>query len=173
MNASQLLPWSRRKSERRQSKEGSSDNDGVVALQTGVNRAFDAFWRDFGFPTFAGWDLGQLSGRELRVDVREADKEVEVTAELPGMEEGDVDVSLAGGVLTIRGQTQAERESEDEGYLIRERRVGVVERVVPLPDGLDLDAAQAKLQNGLLEIRIPKLASAQKVGARQIPVRRG
>jgi HSP20 family molecular chaperone IbpA len=49
----------------------------------------------------------------------------------------------------------------------------MVERVVPLPDGLDLDAAQAKLQNGLLEIHIPKLASAQRAGARQIPVRRG
>jgi HSP20 family protein len=173
MNPSKLLPWSHRKGERGQRKEGNGDSDGVNALQTGVNRAFDVFFRDFGFPALSGWDLGQLNGRDLRVDVQEADKEVKVTAELPGMEEGNVDVSLAGGLLTLRGQAETERENEDDGYLIRERRVGVVERVVPLPDGLDLDAAQAKLQNGLLEVVIPKLPSAQKAGARQIPVRRG
>ena len=87
------------------------------------------------------------------------------------MDEGDVELDLAEGMLTIRARKEAERTAEEKGYLVRERSVGAVERLVPLPAGLDLDAAQAALKNGVLTITIPKIAEAQGA-VRQISVKR-
>lgn len=95
------------------------------------------------------------------VDMRDTGKAVEVTAELPGMEDADVDVSVAEGALTIRGEKKSEREREGKGYVLRERSYGEIERVVPLPEGLDLDAAVASFKNGVLTVTIPKTAEAQ------------
>jgi HSP20 family protein len=169
MNPSSLLPWNRNKVGRRSRR---NEDDGFFALQTGVNRAFDAFWRGFNAPVFASWDQDLSESPALNVDLKDTEREVVVTAELPGMEEDDVEVSLAGGVLTIRAEKETERESDNGGYIIRERSVGAIERAVPLPDGLDLDTAQATLTNGLLTIRIPKQAAA-KGSAKRVTVQRG
>ena len=119
---------------------------------------------------------GGDAGRDLmpRVDVRETDNEVEIVAELPGMEEGDVDVSIAEGMLTIRGEKRSEREEREEGngYILRERSFGRIERLVPLPEGLDLDSAEATFKNGVLTVRIAKTAEAQRA-AKRIQVQRG
>jgi HSP20 family protein len=116
------------------------------------------------------WNGGGVSAVVPQVDVRETDKEIEVVAELPGMDEADVDVSASQGMLTIRGEKKSERE-EDEGYVLRERSFGRVERIVPLPDGLDIDSAEAKFRNGVLTVRIPKTADAQRA-AKRISVQR-
>jgi HSP20 family protein len=165
MRITDLVPWSGKGS-----RNGSGRREGsnsLMALQSDMNRVFEDFWSAFGPPA-----LG-LSERESlpRVDVRESDKEVEVVAELPGMDEADIDVSLAEGVLTIRGEKKAEQEKEEKGYVLRERRFGLVERTVPLPDGLDVDAAQAKFKNGVLTVAIPKTAQARS-DVKRIAVKR-
>ena len=103
------------------------------------------------------------------MDVSETDKAVEIKAELPGLEPDDVEVSIADGAVAIRGQKKAEREAKEKDYVLRERSFGVIERTVPLPDGLDTDAAEASFKNGVLTLTIPKTAESQ-AASRRIPV---
>jgi HSP20 family protein len=170
MNASSLLPWKRARSNAALRRDGDGES-GVLTLQQDINRLFDTFWRGIGMPMPAAWNVVTTEGLP-RVDVRETDKEVVVAAELPGMDENDVEISVAGGLLTIRGETELERETGNENYVQRERSVGVVERVVPLPDGLELDSARATMKNGLLTVKIPRAAAASPAGAKQIAIER-
>jgi HSP20 family protein len=143
-----------------------SDDDPVQALQKDINRAFDDFLRMFPVP-FSGWpSLGwpatlMENADGVQVDLVETDKEVRVTAELPGMEEGDIDVRVSDGMLTISGEKKLDRETDEKGYTLRERRFGRVERVLPLPEGVDADAAQAAFRSGVLTVTIPKTSQAQ------------
>ncbi len=93
--------------------------------------------------------------------MRESEGEVEVVAELPGMDESDVDVSVDEGALVIRGERKAEQDREERGYTVRERSYGRVERVVPLPDGFDPDSARATFKNGVLTVKLAKTPAAE------------
>ena len=95
-----------------------------------------------------------------------------MVAELPGMDEADVEVSVAEGMLTIRGEKKSERDEEEKGYVLRERSFGRIERVVPLPAGLDLDSAKATFKNGVLTVTIARTAEAQ-AAVKHIAVQRG
>lgn len=177
MNIRDLIPWSQSRREpwsqsRRQvAVRRENEDDPVQALQQNIDRVFEDFWRTFNLPMLGDWDGGAASAVVPRVDVRETDEEVEVVAELPGMEEADVDVSVSQGMLTISGEKRSEREEEDDGYVLRERSFGRVERIVPLPEGLDVDSAQATFRNGVLTVRIPKTAETQRA-AKRISVQR-
>jgi len=167
MRVKDIIPWRRR--------EGSVQREGanaVHALQADVDRAFGEFWRSFGLPMPRGWGGDADLDTFLRLDVRETPKEVEVLAELPGMDDKDVDISVAEGTLTISGEKKAERTKEEKDYVLRERSFGHIERVVPLPDGLDIDAANATFKNGVLTVRIPKTAEAQSE-VKHVRVQRG
>ncbi len=171
MSLRNLIPWSRSGSGRElASREQSSDP--VLALRSDIDRVFENFWHLMNLPMQASWEGASANARSFSVDVHESDNQLEVVAELPGMEEGDVDVSLADGMLTIRGERTAEQKKEEKGYVLRERRVGRVERVVPLPPDLDLDAAKAMFKNGVLTVTIPRMANAS-AGAKRIQVQRG
>jgi HSP20 family protein len=152
-------------------REGGGDPLG--ALQSEINRVFDSFWRGFDLPMLGGGGAADLGNENLpRVDVRDTGQAIEVVAELPGMEPGDIEVSFSDGALTIRGEKRSEREDQDRDYVIRECSYGAIERTVPLPDGIDFDAAQASFRNGVLTITIPKTADAQ-AAVRRIQVQRG
>lgn len=168
MHIKDLMPWSWGK---RNVPAQREDTDPIRNLQSGINRAFEDFWRGFDLPMTGQWD-GGLPLDLPRVDVRESDKEIEVVAELPGMDDADVDVSVAEGALTIRGEKKSEREKEEKGYVLRERSSGRIERVVPLPQELDVDSAKASFKNGVLTVTIPKTAEA-RAALKRIPVRRG
>jgi HSP20 family protein len=167
MNIRELIPWNR---SRQAVSERRSDPDPVGALRSDINRAFEDFWRWFDVPMTGAPDNDESDTAQPRIDVRETDKAIEVVAELPGLDEGDVDVSICSGALTIRAEKESERETKDQDYLLRERSVGLIERMVPLPDGLDLDAAEASFRNGVLTVTIPKTAEGQ-ASTKRIPVR--
>ncbi|MCC7364098.1 MAG: Hsp20/alpha crystallin family protein [Dehalococcoidia bacterium] len=93
-----------------------------------------------------------------RCDVEETDAEVIVHAELPGVEAKDMEVSIAGSQLTIRGEKQTQRSEENEGRTYQERFFGSFERSIPLPPGVDADNIAANLKDGVLEVRIPRVA---------------
>jgi HSP20 family protein len=171
MNIRDLIPWSRGGREVQVRREGAPEP--MLALQSDIDRVFEGFWRRFGPPIPELWEDGEGAESSLmpRVDVRETDNEVDVVAELPGMDEAGIDVSLAPGMLTIRGEKRSERDEEKEGYVLRERSFGRVERVVPLPDGLDLDSAKATSKNGVLTVTITKTPEAQ-AAVKRIPVQR-
>jgi HSP20 family protein len=171
MNIRDLIPWSRGGHEVQVRREGGQEP--ALALPSDIDRMFDDFWRRFSLPIPGIWEGGDgpESGLVPRVDVHETDQEVEVVAELPGMNEADIDVSVAPGMLTIRGEKRSERDEEKEGYVLRERSFGRVERVVPLPDGLDLDSPKAVFKDGVLTVTIAKTPEARQA-VRRIAVQR-
>jgi HSP20 family protein len=106
------------------------------------------------------------------VDVAETDKAYEITAELPGLEEKNIEVKLANGVLFIKGEKQEEKEEKQKDYYRRERSFGSFERSFHVPEGVDTDKVAATFKNGILLVTLPKSAEAQKQ-AKKIEVKGG
>lgn len=94
------------------------------------------------------------------MNVAETDKEIEVTAELPGLRESDVQVNVDNDILTVKGEKKAEKEEKDRNYHMVERTYGSFSRSLRLPSGLDADQIEATLSNGVLKVVIPKPASS-------------
>lgn len=133
-----------------------------------------------GFDTFGKMD--QLAGYSPMVDTHwgcylprietsETDKEVKITAEVPGIDENHLDVSVRGDTITIKGQKGDASEQKDEGKRIAERRVGAFERTMKLPYQVDSAKAEAVLKNGVLTVTVPKLPGQQAEG-KKIAIRR-
>ena len=127
-----------------------------MSLQREIDRLFEDFSR--GFPTIAGNGATALMPS---MDVTETDKEIEITAELPGLEEKDVQVNIADNILTIRGEKKAEKEQKDKNYRMVERSYGAFERTLELPEGVNADAIKANISKGLLKVTVPKPALTQ------------
>jgi HSP20 family protein len=127
-----------------------------VSLQREVDRLFEDFSR--GFPTLSGNSANALMPN---MDVTETEKEIEITAELPGLEEKDVQVNVADNLLTIRGEKKAEKEEKDKNYRLVERSYGSFERTLELPEGVNADAIKADISKGVLKVTVPKPAPAQ------------
>ncbi|HET7382099.1 MAG TPA: Hsp20/alpha crystallin family protein [Pseudolabrys sp.] len=127
-----------------------------MSLQREIDRLFEDFSR--GFPAIAGNGAIALMPS---MDVTETDKEIEITAELPGLEEKDVQINIADNILTIRGEKKAEKEQKDKNYRLVERSYGSFERTLELPEGVNADAIKANISKGLLKVTVPKPAPAQ------------
>jgi HSP20 family protein len=95
------------------------------------------------------------------MDVSETDKEIEITTELPGLEEKDIQLNMAHNVLTIRGEKKNEREEKEKDYHLVERSYGSFVRSVQLPDGVNADNIKAVMSKGVLKVTVPKPAPAQ------------
>jgi len=127
--------------------------DPFYTLHREMNRLFDDVFRGFGPLGRVGSPLmeGQLGWP--RIELSETDKAVTVSAELPGLSEKDVQVEIANGILSIRGEKKAERS--DESKFVSERYYGSFERQIPL-EGVEEDKAQADFKNGVLTVTLPK-----------------
>ena len=95
------------------------------------------------------------------MDVMETDKEIEISAELPGLEEKDVQVNVADNLLTIRGEKKAEKEQKAKNHRLVERSYGMFERTLELPDGVNAEAIKASISKGVLKVTVPKPVPAQ------------
>jgi HSP20 family protein len=104
------------------------------------------------------------------VDVTETDKAYEILAEMPGMDEKNVEVNFANGVLTIKGEKQEEKEEKKKDYYLRERNFGSFQRAFQVPEGVDADKIEAIFQKGVLTVSLPKSAEVQKT-AKKIEVK--
>jgi len=131
------------------------------SLQREMNRMFDDLSRGFDLPSVGGKSFGTFSPS---VDVREDEKEVIVKAELPGMDERDIDVSLTGDGLTIKGEKKDEKEEKGKGYWHRETSYGAFHRIIPLPEGLNMEKVDARFKNGVLTVTLPRLKEAKEKG---------
>ena len=130
----------------------------VVSLQREMNRLFDDFFgRDFFVEPFRG-----IGAWKPALDVAETDGSVIVKAELPGLESKDIEVSLSGDVLTIRGEKKEEKEEKTKSYHRVERHYGSFERAVRLPASVKGDQVQASFKNGVLHIELPKTEEARQ-----------
>ncbi len=96
------------------------------------------------------------------VDFVEKDNAFEVHADLPGMDEKDIEVKVANGVMTIKGQKEENKEEKKEDFHLRERRFGSFERSLRVPDTVDTDKIEASFKKGVLTVTLPKTAEAQK-----------
>ena len=128
--------------------------DPFTSLQREVERVFEDFAR--GLPSFAA------PATELtpKMDAAETDKEFELTFELPGLEEKDVEINVADNVLTVRGEKKAEKERKDKDYQVVERSYGAFARSVELPAGVESDKITATITKGVLKVTVPKPAPA-------------
>lgn len=104
----------------------------------------------------AGWPVAPA------IDLAEKDTEYEITAELPGLEQKDVEVRVSNHTLTITGEKKEEKEEKRKDYYLSERRYGSFQRSFQLPDGVDAEKIDATFAKGVLTIKLPKTAAAQK-----------
>ncbi|MBC7248881.1 MAG: Hsp20/alpha crystallin family protein [Anaerolineae bacterium] len=126
----------------------------LVSLRDAMDRLFEE-----SFIRPRSWLMPFESG--LAVDVYETDDNVVVEAALPGVKPEEVEVSLTGDVLTIKGETKAEKEEKEANYIRRERRYGAFCRSISLPGGLEGDKAEAEFEHGVLKLTIPKAESVK------------
>jgi HSP20 family protein len=167
MSITDLIPWRR---EEKKVPVKRDEERSPLSFQEEMSRLFDEFSR--------GWDLApfrefteQWDAFSPRMDVVEGDKEVTVSAELPGMDEKEIDVSLSHGVLTISGEKQGEKEEKGKNYYRMERSYGSFQRSIPLPSEVNEDKAKATFKKGVLTITLPKTAKAQ--ARKRIPIKTG
>ncbi len=104
----------------------------------------------------------QLTEWAPAIDVVSKDGDLVIRAELPGVNQEDVDITLQNNVLTISGERKAEQEEERGGYYVRERRYGSFSRSLALPEGLDESKIHARYENGVLEVRVEDAAAVRE-----------
>ena len=160
MTLRDLTPWRARTPSVPAAFDSSFDS-----LRREMYRLFDGFSRGFGMPSL--WDepgFGRDAFLAPLLDVEETDKAYEVSVELPGIDQKDLDVSVADGVLTIKGEKKAESEAKDKGRLHVERSYGAFQRSLALPADADDGKIDAAFKNGVLKLAIAKKAEAKPSG---------
>lgn len=132
----------------------------MFALHREMDRLFNDFFGEFDLPRLR---LGGDGGRPVpRVDVSETDAEFEVTAELPGIDEKDIEVSVSDDALTIKGEKKVEKEIKEKEYTRSERSYGMFERVIRLPTQVDEAKVNADYAKGVLTVHLPKTAETKE-----------
>lgn len=136
-------------------------NDNVFQfMRHEMEHLFDRF-SNFEFPAF-GRDVQHFWPRvngdtfNVSVDLAEDDKAYTITAELPGIDEKDIDIDLTEGVLTLKGEKRAEKEEKDKNFYVSERSYGAFQRSFALPADVDTDKIDAKFAKGVLNVVLPK-----------------
>ncbi len=157
MKFTDLVPWKTRAAARQ------SGDDSVTAFRREVNRLFDNFFTQ---PLRFSDDDGSFSPT---VDISETDANIKVKAELPGMDEKNVELLLDENSLTIRGEKKDESERTEEGIQIKESSFGRFERIIPLPTEIESERVDAKFKRGVLTVTLPKTEKAKKA-RKKIPV---
>lgn len=158
-----LIPWGRTRAPARQ---GEPHHDATLSpfftLRREMDRLFDDAFQGFGLSSF-----GQSGLKWPQVEVADRDKEVRVIAELPGLEEKDVELRVEDNVLILRGEKRTEFDDADRQY--SERSYGRFERHLALPAEVDEDGASATFRNGVLTVTLPKTERARQQ-AKRIPI---
>jgi HSP20 family protein len=163
MSVRDLIPWGRGRSPV-PSLFREDERDPFLSVHREVNRLFDDTFRGFGggLPSFgrfssngAGWP---------NVEISDGKTEIRVTAEVPGLEEEDIEVLLDDGMLTLKGEKRSETEDKDRQF--SERFYGRFERHIPLGHEIDEERIDARFRNGVLTVTLPKTARAQSQAKR-------
>lgn len=129
------------------------------ALQHRMNRMFDDFFRGFDIEPFGEFE--KQATFMPQINISEDEKEIVVTADLPGIDEKDLDISITKDVLTIKGEKKTETEDKKKNYHRIERSYGSFSRSIAMPEGIEEGKIEAELKKGVLKILIPKSAAAQ------------
>jgi len=169
MAITDLLPWKRDESKRLAVRRPENSVDD---LYDQMERMFDQFLTD-PFSMAAPHGTSLYGGSFVpRVDVSENDKQVTVKAEVPGLDEDNLQLSFAKGVLTIFGEKRVEREEKDSRYFRMERAYGSFRRAIEMPCEVEEDNITATFKKGVLTVVLPKSTRAEVLG-RRITVTKG
>jgi HSP20 family protein len=137
----------------------------LLSMQSDMDRLF----RRLGGPTET--PTGQrLSGWMPRIDVKQRGDDLVIHADLAGVKPEDVDISVTDGVLTISGERSAEKEREDENWVVRERSYGSFQRQMALPEGVDPSTIHADFKDGVLIVDVPRALEAAKPATTKIAI---
>ncbi len=136
------------------------DTDSFKMMTEYMNRMFGDFMSMDKFPSLFETPVGGMVSP--KIDVSETEKEVLITAELPGMEEKEVELLLTPETLTIKGEKKIESEEKERDYYRSERVYGSFCRTIGLPSGIDKDKTAATFKKGVLKVTLPKTVQAQK-----------
>ncbi len=163
MNIGSLMPW-------REKSPALRDDffDPMVTFRREVHRMMDDFFNGFEGSSLAGMKGWQ--GNTPIIDIAETEKEMVITAEMPGLDEKDFEVTISGDLLTIKGEKKVEHEEKNGNGYHRERRYGSFSRSLRLPFEVKDERIDATYQKGVLTIHLPKPADAQKA-VRQIEIK--
>ena len=139
------------------------------SLRREIDRLFDDFhpfdWRLPSARSAFGFEMPKLATSGWTVapamDMVEKEKEYEISAELPGIDEKNVEIKLVNGVQTIKGEKSEEKEEKQKDYYLSERRFGSFQRSFAVPEGVDADKIEANFTKGVLTVKLPKSAEAQ------------
>ena len=171
MNMRSLIPWGRDSNQQAPTLYRDEDRNPFLSLQRDMNRLFDDVFRSFDsrLPSMGalGGALGGFGASWPSVEISDTGQEIRVTAEVPGLEENDVEVLLDGGVLTLRGEKRSETEDKDRHF--SERVYGRFERRIPLGVEVEEDRIEARFHNGVLTVVLPKTERAQSQ-VKRIPI---
>jgi len=160
--------------------EAASESSGypLSSLRRQIDRLFDDFTVGWGAWPFgrslfdeSAWQMPKMEFHAPAMDVTEGDDTFTVTAEMPGMDEKDVEVTVSDDVLTIKGEKRVEKDEERKGYRLSERRYGLFHRSFGLPAGVDTAKISAEFAKGVLKVTMPKTAEAQQKQPRKIAVK--
>jgi len=119
----------------------------------------------------SAWREGLTEANLPPVDIEESEKDYRISAEMPGIDEKDIEVTASDDMLTIRGEKKHAREERSQGYELCEREWGAFERSFALPSGVDASRISAQFSRGVLELTLPKTAEAQKKQPRRIDIK--
>lgn len=146
------VPW------RSKQREGEQPESPLVAFRGEMDRLFDKFLREpFGA---IDWPFVGQAKWSPTIDVAESDTEIIVRAELPGIEPGDLDVSISGNELVLSGEKKESSESQGKGFSHSESRWGCFRRSVRLPEGVDEENVDARYANGVLTVHLKRIPTA-------------
>jgi HSP20 family protein len=147
-----------------------SDRDPFTSLRHEMDRMFEDFTRDWNLPG----SLGSGGFLSPKVNVAETERGLELTAELPGVDEKDIDLNLSNGVLTLKAEHGAEKEEKDEKkqFHVVERSYGTFLRRFALPFEADNDRIEASFEKGVLKVMVPRSPAAAQQ-SRRIEIKKG
>ncbi len=142
------------------------ESEGLGSLFREIEKTFEDFSRRTPLASFTA------AGLAPKIDVSESKDGIDVTAELPGVEEKDIDITLSNDVLTIRGEKKVERDQKEKNWHVVERSYGSFSRSIALPFEADMTKVEAKFDKGVLKVHLPKSAEAAKK-EKKIEIKKG
>ncbi len=148
----------------------------LMSLRREMDRLFDDFMTDLPWAgkrsRWFDWPSREGFGHLLpSLDLSEEGSTYEVSVELPGMDEKNIELTVDDGVLTIKGEKKEEKEEKEKNYVLSERRYGSVHRSISIPDDVDDGKIEAKFDKGVLTVSLAKTAQKKKQSAKKIPIR--
>ena len=156
MALTDLVPWKKNRSNIRVRRDY---DDAIEPFRQEMNNLLNRFFGDWELDPFGS--ITSIAGEFTpMVDVKEDDEAITITAELPGMDEKDIDVTLSKDSVTIKGEKTEEKEDKGKNYYRSERRFGAFHRAIPLTSEIDEEKVEAKFKKGVLSLKLPKTEDA-------------